>query len=515
LDNNIIRDLAVTRDRIGAADSIALTADHLIDQLELIVTTSVRREIADVEDGSFREACERAMKPFTPVAPAEAGIDRVRQQLLSRLSGTRGRYPAGVGDEYDLRHVASAVAAGAGVFVTHDVRLTSIFHESARQLGLRIMEPADVIVHIDELLRADAYRPVALLGTGYQHAALGAAPDDTIEHLAAEAHGERRREFMRRIRSLTVSGVERRVIFAPCGSVAALYGQREQDALLHVPILRVAGQALADTISRQVLLILRNRCRDACLSVIRVSDRYLSPGVQLALVEDGYLNVDGDWLAFVIDHCGTAAEVERRILAAARRVGLPEPPPLRSSMAAEAAVMFERKWWPVKIVDSALPTFVVSIQQRWSNQLFGVPEPLWRETLGLSREHVYYRSAANRVCRAPGRILWYMSGNGPSVAGIIACSQLELDVIGEPPELHERFRHLGVWELAQIEAAAKGTLRQAFRVTGTEIFPNPLRLPRLKALSGGQQGLLCPLSPHRIESDLFARIYKEGFGRHE
>jgi GNAT superfamily N-acetyltransferase len=515
LDNNIIRDLGPNRSREGASESLALVADHLTDQLELVVTTSVRREIADMTDGRLRAACEEAMHGCTPLAPDSEAVSAVEKLLLERVGPEHGKYPDGRRDEWDLRHVASAVAAKLGVFVTHDSRLISVLRQPARAFGLRILEPADVVVHLDELTRAEAYRPVALLGTGYQHTALGSEQDHLMEHLAATASGESRRDFLRRIHSLAIaSGTKRLAVLAPNGKIIALYVTSQQGFTLTVSLLRVANHPLADTVARQVLLILRNQCRTLKLSAIVVDDPHLPPAGQLAMLEDDFQQLQGRWMAFVIDTCGTAAEVERGVVTVARHLDLPEPPPLRSTMPAAAIAQLERKWWPAKIVDSVLPTYVVSIQQRWSNQLFGVPEPLWREALGLSREHVYYR-AATKGPVAPSRILWYMSGNRPATPGIIACSQLELVVEGEPEELHDRFQHLGVWELSQIRGEGDGRLRQALRVTNTEIFPHPIYLSRLKALSGSRHGLLYPLSPRKIEPELFEQLYREGFGRHE
>ncbi|MEV4385917.1 GNAT family N-acetyltransferase [Micromonospora sp. NPDC049580] len=513
LDNNIIRDLGPAQSRPGASESLALLADHLTDQLELVVTASVRREISDLDPGATRDACEEVMSRCTPAAPVSQAVKAAQKSLLDRVDAEHSPYPAGRRDEYDLRHVASAAAAKVGVFVTHDTRLISVLRKPARALGLRILEPADVVVHLDELTRAEAYQPVALLGTGYQIKALGSEQDQAVEHLAATVSGESRKEFLRHVHALAVARTQRHAVITPDGDVAALYVTGQHGFALTVPLLRVANQPLADTMARQLLLILRNQCRASKLAAIVIDDPHMSPGTQRALLDDGFQQINGRWIAFVIDTCGTAADVERDASAVARHLDLPEPTPLRSTMPAAVVAQLERNWWPAKIIDTALPTYVVSIQQRWSNQLFGVPTPLWREDLGLSREHVYYRAATGGPA-APARIMWYMSGNTPAAPGIIGCSQLELDVIGTPADLHDRFQHLGVWELSQIQGTGESQRRQALRVTNTEIFPHPVPLPRLKALSGSRTGLLYPLSPRKIEPEMFAQLYREGFDQH-
>jgi hypothetical protein len=62
-------------------------------------------------------------------------------------------------------------------------------------------------------------------------------------------------------------------------------------------------------------------------------------------------------------------------------------------MPAVVAAEMERTWWPAKLVDSRLPTYLIPIQQRFAAELLGVPEGLLprHDTLGLAREHVYHR----------------------------------------------------------------------------------------------------------------------------
>jgi hypothetical protein len=49
-----------------------------------------------------------------------------------------------------------------------------------------------------------------------------------------------------------------------------------------------------------------------------------------------------------------------------------------------------------------------------------------QDRLGISREHVYYRSPRPRVEQAPARLVWYVTGSGTDgLAAIIGCSRLE------------------------------------------------------------------------------------------
>jgi hypothetical protein len=185
-------------------------------------------------------------------------------------------------------------------------------------------------------------------------------------------------------------------------------------------------------------------------------------------------------------------------------------------MPAVAAAELERIWWPAKITDSMLPSYLVPIRQAYSADLLGVPSGLLPRAgvLGIAREHVYYKSPAGAQPKAPARLLWYMSEGGkatPEPAAVIACSQLDDVVVGGADELHARYQHLGVWSRSKVAEASRDGRVQALRFTNTEIFPTPVPRAKLRALSlqfaSHDQ---VPFGPRLIPADLFTALYEEG-----
>jgi len=423
-------------------------------------------------------------------------------------------YPSG---QLDLRHVAESVAAGLNVFITRDAHLTEILAGAAEDLyGLRVLRPVDVLVHIDQLARAEAYRPVAFLGTSFNRRLIGAGQSDALRTLLNSAAHERLADLDRLTRELAAAGHERVGIFGPSGRAVAAYATTMAAGVLDVPLLRVAASAGADTLARQLLFLLRQQARDAQASALRITDPHPSPAAVVAAIGDGFLREGTFYCAYVLDVSGPAIDVEHRAVLASRSVSFPPPAPMKPGMQAMVAAEIERRWWPAKVIDSELPTYVVPIQQRYSSDLLGVPQGLFpREPgLGLSREHVYYRSPRGARPRGPARLLWYMSGSarGPHPPGVIACSQLDEVVTGSPDELHSRFRHLGVWSIGRIEAAAHDGVVQALRFSNTEIFPRPVGLRRLRELGKAHEEYALPQGPLTISSALFADLYAEGRG---
>ena len=448
IDLNVLRDLADSS-RPDTRDSRSLIDEQISDRLELVRTAALDAEI-DCIDGPLRRQCITHAHGMPPVRAELARTAEARAELLAAARSAIADYPRTSQDEFDLRHVSDAIAAGLNVFVTRDEHLTRLFAKTAESHGLRVLRAADVVVHLDELVRAEAYRPAALLETAMHRRLLGLDHENALQGLVSKATAERPRDFAKHVRDLVLEHRDRVGIVGPDSSLVAAYCAYLDGTVLVVPLVRVADHALRDTLARQVLFLLRQQAANVGADAIRLSDPHVSPAVRLAALSDGFNQLDGSLWAYVLNACDTAARMTDRAVAAARSVGQKEPSPLRSDMPAAAAAELERAWWPAKITDSLLPTYLVPIRQSFSVDLLGVPSSLFprEEALGLSREHVYYRSAAGITPQAPARLLWYMSGAGQGARhspAVIACSHLDAVVSGTPADLHSRFRHLGVW----------------------------------------------------------------------
>ena len=164
-----------------------------------------------------------------------------------------------------------------------------------------------------------------------------------------------------------------------------------------------------------------------------------------------------------------------------------------------------------------MPTFIVPIRPQWAQQLFdstlAAGTLFGRDVgLGLSREHVYYRKPRNANGIAPpARILWYVSGRtaGQAEGSIRAVSQLAEVVVGRPLTVHQRLSRLGIYTETQVkESADSEGLVMALRFTDTELFANPVGLSEIRSMSECENRIfVAPMSPRRVDEDLFIRIY--------
>lgn len=515
IDVNVLRDLAEPG-RPDSDEARALLADHLVGLLESVRTAALDAEI-DRMEGPLRVQCTQRAQPFIAVRGNSTRLAEIAEELRAAAQRFDPQYPRDHQDRFDLQHVADTIASDLNVLVTRDGRLAEIFGSVAQRYGVRIMRPADVIIHIDELVHAESYRPVNLLDTGYLERLIGSGQDHDVITLANVARGERPRALQKMVRDLALAGAERVGVYHPSRGISAAYGIQRTSGALRVPLLRVVNHALGDTLARQLLFRIRQQARDDNCSVIRLHDPYMSPQVRLAALSDGFReDTDGDLYVYTLSAIGSASQIEHIAALAARQAGLPEPTPLRSSMPAVAAAELERIWWPAKILDSELPTYLIPIQQAFSADLLGVPTGILprNEALGLNREHVYYRRPGGTKPQAPARLLWYMSEGGSTVPhppGIIACSQLDGVITASPEELYDRFQHLGVWDKATVINASRDGQAQALRFTNTEVFPHAVPRDRFRKLARdhGTSGK-APQGPLRIPPGLFAALYQEG-----
>ncbi|MEU2988866.1 GNAT family N-acetyltransferase [Micromonospora aurantiaca] len=355
VDLNILRDLA-DPDRPDTRDARALVDDQITDRLELVRTGALDAEINSIK-GVLRARCTAQAQRMTHVRADSVRGREVRSQLVAATRAKAADYPRSPQDEFDLRHVTDAIAADLNLFITRDEDLARLFRDVAeQQFALRIMHPSDVVIHLDELVRAEAYRPAALLDTAFGRQLLGLSHDVGLQGLANTRNGERPRDFRRLLRDLALAHRERTGLFGPDNTLVAAFSAYGEGAELVVPLARVADHPLSDTLARQLLFLLRQQAREMKLGVIRLADGHASEPVRLAALNDGFRMLGDNLYSYALDACDTAERVSHRAVLAARAVGLPEPPQLRSGMPAAAAAEVERTWWPAKIVDSEIPT---------------------------------------------------------------------------------------------------------------------------------------------------------------
>jgi GNAT superfamily N-acetyltransferase/predicted nucleic acid-binding protein len=514
IDLNIFLDLEAEGQRHGAAESKSLIADWLADQIDLVVTVEISRELKRMPDGPERRRLLNAARRYHPLASDRKATDALAQHIIDRVKATQGvDLSLDPHDYSDVLHVAEASLAGVTVLATRDEKLEEWAASVGDITNVRVMHPADVILHVEELSRAQAFRPSQLEATGYQLVPVRSGSEPELLTFLHNSDGEQKSHYLDLTRRIAADGQRwvRTVLRDPNGKPIAFYAMGDGQDETEVPILRIASARLEQTVTRQLLFQARDSARRKGHSLVRITEPNLAVETRRILREEGFVRLDNGWIALVIAVCAGAATVDSLVTSTAERAGL-RLPTLQPRLSSIITADLERQMWPVKIVDSDLPSYLIPIKHAWSSDLFGVPQTMTPRPnmLGLSREHVYYRSPRPRT-PAPARLVWYVT-DAPrgGVAAAIACSRLDESVIDKPAALYQRFKHLGVWRQEQIANSASRGVAEALRFADTEIFQRPVAWRRLQRLADAHGQTLALRSRQKITADLFTAIYQEG-----
>ncbi len=521
LDTNIILDLLLKQ--AGGEESDVLEAPWLAGEVLFCTTNGVHNEINQVRNPRDRKRVLSTVSNYP-------NLYRIDHEALVRAKCEEWTAEIPASDlaqdpslKKDCRLVAEAAIAGADVFVTRDRTAARVFDPLAASVGTRVLSPIELVVHVDELQRAIYYAPIQIQQTSVNISEAGAGSVTALDELLNSAAGEKRSAFRRRISESVRTDEDptrrRRVIYLG-GSVkpAALLATRknESSGTLEVPMFRIARGTMTQTLALQLLYLLRSEARELRLHHVQITDPATGPDprVQEAFKRDGLWCTPTGWSMLAIEASGSWNQVQQIALAAAGRAQLSSLPfieMLKSDAISnpQAAAEVERLLWPAKVVDGALPTYIVPIRPHAASQLLGHDLTLFgRPTdLGLSRRHVYYKSR-NYVPKAPGRILWYVSSDKV----ILGSSRLESTRVGTPSNLYARYKSLGVWNIQDVQKSADAQgLAAALIFADTEIFDRPINYHRAVDIAAACGISLGTLPGARVvPAALFDRMYREG-----
>ncbi|MEU5811485.1 GNAT family N-acetyltransferase [Streptomyces sp. NPDC047718] len=516
VDHTVFSGLHGTGAESAVEEARALEAGWLADLVELSYTPQLLLHVQAVEDREERNHQRAGLSRLRSLAPDTAAVVSRQQELTAAVGKEMPGVVIDAGLRARLRYVAETSCAGLQVLVTCDSDLAALADIAWEVARVRVVSPEAVTLHVDELRQAQMYRPADLMGTAFSAAEVEPGSEEGLVAFFDEAGGDGGVGLSERLTSLAHDGVLWRteLIRDGDGRPVALYAWALDGRTLNVPLLRTASHALEETLARQLLFMLKRLGRDRGAQAVRIIDPGPSRAAVVAAGPDGFVEDEKGFTALLVDVCGPTEAVSGAAGQIAGWTGAVTPV-LGACAPAEIASIAERVWWPAKLVDSALPTFIAPVKPRWSTELFDVPAMLVPrdDVLGISREHVYYRSAGHRGESVPARILWYVSEGSAGQQGkmVIGCSRLDEVVIGDPDALFSRFEHLGVYGRVEVRAAADVTGRvMALRFSDTELFPVQVTHSRLTALANGLGLRLSLMSLSKIDNALFQAVYEEG-----
>jgi len=466
LDREIFRE-------IGGHDPVqesgALTADWVEEFAELVVT----KDVASTWEGERQP--ERVARRLLGYRVLESGSPEQTEQLNSALDGS----PDSLSMSGLLTAIGQASEGGATHFLTRDAEALRHGDTIERLTGLAVVTPKDFLVRLHTQGDEREFRTRTIAASGLSISSSRSIPTNSdLASLRPRVSNGRLAELERCLASTVSrdSGCLDEIV-SEQGSRLALAASYRQNQCVVVTVLRPSAAGDAYTCIRQLSHHLRVGAANQGQTQVRVEDA-LDGIVASALADEGFRKHDGAWIAEVrIDIHGPEDSLPAE---------LDDVRALTPGRVSE----YEKYMWPSKVFAGTVPCYVVPIRPEYARVLLGYEEVQGRlfeeyESAAMARENVYYRYP--RRLEVPARLLWWVSGGGLA-GGMRALSWLDATDSGDPRQLHQKYRHRGVLSEQDVVGRARVTPESgAQQVTAllfsrTEVFPQPVTLPRSRAL---------------------------------
>ena len=501
----------------------SLLADWLKPEITFCLTDEASFQINSIEDSYKREKLYNFAFSFP--------------NLDYKNNKSSSDYVISFCQEYNLSldrfcrpHLIKTIASQAQIFITQNKSLLDIRDKIYDRFGLSLKTPTEIITQIYELNDRPNYQPVKLAGT--QLKVIGIKKGQEAKLVASFREGETNAEFFQKISQFITEG-NRFECWAICDGadfIGLYVYARHNSYELEIPLLRIKASSLtvtlADHVIYQATLISAKENRQ----FTKITDGFLSPTVIEAIQQKNtFSKVNNTWLRANFSLVDTKDNLLDSIIDSVTNLSSEynRYSKIASSYKNEPGTSdddnlldLERLFFPAKVSDAQITTFIIPIKPYWAQQLFDAN--LSNQTLfgaskielALNKEAVYYKSKnAPRLLKpgTTGRIVWYVSSDRDSgfrdINSIRACSILEEVIVSKPLDLYRRFRNLGIYSAQDILKVAKGDQTQeimALRFSHTELFSNPIRFNKIREILNKKVTIQ---SPTLIDKEDFVSIY--------
>ena len=500
-------------------DPRCLLEEWLSDEVELCYAPEVYNEI------NRDDNLERMRKTNTYVTNVftQAIVDaEVQKQVEESLRDILpGKSPNTVSDR---KQVASCVSAGIPYFITYDEGILDQKERIEERFDIQLYTPQEFLLKIDQLLHRDDYAPMLFKGVAL-HTVNRLDADGIkkcVELFLRTGKRERKRELQNRINGCLNEGGEVYTVKFQEKELA-LYGICEQQETTKMDFLRIDAGALNGSLLCQIATDTLLDCVKKGRKKIMIEEPYLTQEQKSLLIRIGFIEQQGGKF---VKHIRDEVVTQGDLLRVQQEIGIDNPALPQDTV---QLVQMELMFFPLKIRDLEIPTYIIPIRAYWAGQLFdnvissenlfgAQPGKLW------NIENVYYRHTLPVMEKAPARILWYVSEGGLSkrdsrthVRMVVGCSYLTEVQTGKGKDLFRMYKHYGIYEWRDIYKLCNGEkddVVKALRFSHTELFKCPVAYEEAQLVLA-RNGYNTPntfASPLKVNRNVFFEFYEMGKG---
>lgn len=523
LDTNIVIDL-----HDGSNDETkTLTQSFLVDYAEFRIARYVLDEINRNDNPNIRKAHrDYAMAQFALTEITDEDLfKKVQTDLLQHKPSVEFS-----NTWFDICHIADAIAAGAAVFITRDSTWlnTDIADYIFEKYNLDIMSPGEFVNSVDELVSPSDYAPIKLAGLNLDFSKMLHSEYQTVLNTFFDKYGEKKNEFDQALRTWMASP-EKYIIFLvkSNGNPLCFVATTRLENRVYVNTLLVANgtirPSLLDTFVKRVAFKILDSARKDGITQIEIARERITDDTVKSLMSCGFTN-NGGVLLRIIDS---------RVVSPEQICSIPylqADNPLQIAISRyrkdwdsgksckDLVFSLEKAQWPLKIISSDIPCYIVPIKAGYAIQLFD--ENLANDHMSLfsntkaepalSIENVYFKSKRHSVPSGPARILWYVSQSEYMQTGAIrACSYLDNVETGTKKFLFKKYHRLGVLSWSELLAVGGNSdLITAYGFSYTELFDYPIPLVQVRNFINSPAETF--QSYKKVDEAAFLQIYMAG-----
>lgn len=530
IDHNIFIDLNKSEEIEN--ESTILRADWLNENVKFFITDETFNEIVRCKDTKKRKESRLLAHKFDRLRHDKNLSDKIFTEF-SQVMGTAKK----ASDWSDLKHLAYAISGNANFFITRDTDILNKAEKISKLYGIEILRPLEFVLHFDELIRSTEYRPVRLKGSSVNIRKI--ASEDIVplsKKFINHKKEERGRDFEKRLRDVLISHKCKGYLFEINKSVLGFVVLVIRGEVCDIPFLRIMQGELCSTLARNVSLDIVRQTIELTNGngISRILDQYLNVEVIEALKGVGFIESGKQFAKVNLKGVHTTEKICEIIKLLAIRVKT-ESDFLKKiidyiehsgkeNLDGATTFKIEKKIWPGIISNGTLDSYIIPIQPKWAMHLFDenlAASDLFGACpkLVLNCENVYYRAAKPKVLKAPGRILWYVSGNKnfQGTKSIRAYSTIADVSIGSAKVLYKRFRRLGIYSWKDVLEKAhdkpEGDI-MAVRFINTDLFKNPISRKTVDTILREYTGAIPPLSTAvKISSECYCELFNMGLNQ--
>ncbi len=481
-----------------------LISDIFLHSVNLWFTDELFSEIIRNRDANKRQTDRQRARQFFEVKHDPIAFEFFSESLKRVLpSGNESQIS-------DINHLAKTAASEVNLFVTSDKGLLSRAKQIADSVNLQVLSPTELILRLNELSSRETYEPDRVSGLGLKWRRLASDEFSNFPFNQFLDRGERLRQLERRVGSLLAEPTRGKleVLWSEDEPIALRGMKYDAEKTLTITLGRVANSRAGLMVGRSLISDSVSNAMRQNLEMVRIETSALPPSLMQGLSDMGFSRSSDHFVRF----CFARHQDREDALA---QIAMLAPDTVHHYQGMEP-VSLERSCSPLS-TGAGKNLFLVPIKPGYAMNLFdrrqsaedmfgGNPDVLllWR--------NVYYRSATYRnTLKAPGRILWYVSG---SRRAIVAVSHLDKVEVDAPKELFRRFKKIGtlVWK-DLYDMCGREILRElmAIQFSHTFLFDKPVALDDMRKVFDEDEVGFSVQSPRRLPLSTFKKLFELGY----